>query len=482
MERYLGGEDNRRGGADRGSGEGRRPRLVLPRHPGVQRHRRRHPRTARSGHPRLPVTARAPAARGVHPARRRATATVLRPGRPAAGRGGQDDVGPLRRQGQPGPGLLRNHQARRDSPCVGPFFGLLRQRTARPTPTTTRTSASARCRSRWASSSGRPAPWSPATSARSAGSPGRDRGHVVGQGRSAGAQAVDDARAAAADRDRSRTPRPTRTSCRSGCSGWPPRTRRCGSSRTRRPTRSCCGAWARRTRRGARRAGQPVRRERRHHRRASPAAGDLRWPAKGHGRHVKQSGGHGQYAVCDIEVEPLPEGAGFEFVDKVVGGSVPRQFIPSVEKGVRAQMEKGVARRATRWSTSGSRSSTARRTASTPRTWPSRWPARLALREAAARDPGVAARAGRRGRRRGARRPRRRRDGRPVRRRGRVLGTEKVGESRTVIKAEVPQVELTRYAIDLRQPHPRRGRRSPGPSSRYEPMPEPAAAKVKSDA
>ncbi|GAC1511235.1 MAG: elongation factor G-like protein EF-G2 [Pseudarthrobacter sp.] len=66
-------------------------------------------------------------------------------------------------------------------------------------------------------------------------------------------------------------------------------------------------------------------------------------PAAGHGRHVKQSGGHGQYAVCDINVEPLARGGGFEFVDKTLGGVIPGTFISSVEKGVRAQMQKGLA-------------------------------------------------------------------------------------------------------------------------------------------
>jgi elongation factor G len=60
------------------------------------------------------------------------------------------------------------------------------------------------------------------------------------------------------------------------------------------------------------------------------------------GRHKKQTGGRGQFGDCWIEVEPLPRGGGFEFVDKIFGGSIPRNFIPSVEKGVRARLERGV--------------------------------------------------------------------------------------------------------------------------------------------
>lgn len=75
---------------------------------------------------------------------------------------------------------------------------------------------------------------------------------------------------------------------------------------------------------------------------AVPGRETVAGPATGLGRHVKQSGGHGQFAVCRIEIEPLPRGSGVEFVDRIVGGVIPRAYIPGVEKGVRAQLAAGV--------------------------------------------------------------------------------------------------------------------------------------------
>src|SRR6266545_233361 len=170
--------------------------------------------------------------------------------------------------------------------------------------------------------------------------------------------------------------------------------------------------------------------------------------AKNLGRHVKQSGAHGQYAVCDIEVEPLPRGSGFEFVDRIVGGVVPNNYIPSVEKGVRAQMERGIAAgypvvdlRVTLFdgkAHSVDSSDAAFQTAGG-----------LALKDAAEHaqiqllEPV---------------------DEVTIRvpeqfvgavmsdmsgRRGRLLGTESDGD-KSVIRAEVPATELVRYAVELR--------------------------------
>lgn len=202
--------------------------------------------------------------------------------------------------------------------------------------------------------------------------------------------------------------------------------------------------------------------------------------AAGRGRHVKQSGGHGQYAICEIEVEPLPGGSGIEFVDKVVGGAVPRQFIPSVEKGVRAQAAKGVAAgyplidvRVTLLdgkAHSVDSSDAAFQTAGA-----------LALREAAA-------------------------DARihllePVAevsvligddyvgavmsdlsgRRGRVVGTEQAGGGRTLVRAEVPEIEIGRYAVDLRSLSHGTARFSRR-YARHEPMPPQLAEKMREQA
>jgi elongation factor G len=201
-------------------------------------------------------------------------------------------------------------------------------------------------------------------------------------------------------------------------------------------------------------------------------------PSKGHGRHVKQSGGHGQYAVCDIEVEPLPRGSGFDFQVRVVGGAVPNNYIPSVEKGVRTQMERGIAAgypvvdlRVTLYdgkAHSVDSSDAAFQTAGS-----------MALKDAAEKGQLLLLE--------------------PVDeieilvpdafvgavmsdlsgRRGRVLGTEAENE-KTVVRAEVPATELVRYAVELRAMTSGTGtfRRR---FARHDPMPSHLADQVKKE-
>jgi len=67
----------------------------------------------------------------------------------------------------------------------------------------------------------------------------------------------------------------------------------------------------------------------------------IRGKADAEGKHKKQTGGHGQFGVCRIRMEPAARGAGVEFVDDIFGGAIPKNWIPSVEKGIRASAERG---------------------------------------------------------------------------------------------------------------------------------------------
>jgi elongation factor G len=67
----------------------------------------------------------------------------------------------------------------------------------------------------------------------------------------------------------------------------------------------------------------------------------IRGKADAEGKHKKQTGGHGQFGLCRIKMEPLPRGKGFEFVDDIFGGAIPKNWIPSVERGIREAAERG---------------------------------------------------------------------------------------------------------------------------------------------
>jgi len=175
----------------------------------------------------------------------------------------------------------------------------------------------------------------------------------------------------------------------------------------------------------------------------------IRAKAQAIGRYVKQTGGHGQFGVAHVEVEPLERGAGFEFVDKIVGGVVPNQFISSVEKGVVKAMQEGVL--------TGHPMVDARVTLFDGKHHPVdssdmsfQIAGSMGFREAAQKagvvllepivDVEIVVPESMTGDIMGDLNSKR----------GRVLGMDQTGTGKTKVRAQVPQAEMTRYTIDLR--------------------------------
>ena len=150
-------------------------------------------------------------------------------------------------------------------------------------------------------------------------------------------------RTGAVVRDRAEDAAATRTRSARRCTGSRKRIRPSATAAIRRP-RSCCSSGQGQLHievtvaKLKRRFGVDV---------TAEAAADSRIARRSrrsteaHGRHKKQTGGHGQFGDCKIRVEPLARGSDFEFVDDIFGGSIPRQFVPAVEKGIQDARTRG---------------------------------------------------------------------------------------------------------------------------------------------
>lgn len=198
--------------------------------------------------------------------------------------------------------------------------------------------------------------------------------------------------------------------------------------------------------------------------------------AEGQGKHKKQTGGRGQYGDCWIRLEPLPRGGGFEFVDAIVGGVIPRQYIPAVEKGVLEGMATGIIAgnpvvdvKCTVYDGSYHEVDSSEQAF--------KMAGILAFNNVAAKANPVILE--------------------PMLtvsvtvpeammgdvmsdlsgKRGRIIGTEPIGGGRTVVRAIVPQAEMLRYAIDLRSITRGRGTFEVEPSH-YEEVPPHIAQQI----